>query len=228
MAERIVAALYLGSARLRSFRHSCSGRPPSLPAALVIALLYPASLRRSAFSPGPPSFSVSVCLSLRVMLCVCCCVVWLWSWCGVCGVARCAWCRYTRGRLKCTHGGVLDRHTVGREREAVVASSAYQEKPTQSSHLAPEVHQRNPWILHIFSLRIDREQRVPDSSNHSLYLLKLFAKIIPPVRNRRIVCAKTLNHLRVPLLFQAAKAVRPKNCRAPLSHRRVHFSHNTV
>ena len=53
VAERIVAAVYLASPTLRSFRHSCSDRPPSLPAALVIALLYPASLRRSASSPGP-------------------------------------------------------------------------------------------------------------------------------------------------------------------------------
>ena len=40
-------------AALRSLRHSCKGRPPSLPAALLIARLYPASLRRSASSPGP-------------------------------------------------------------------------------------------------------------------------------------------------------------------------------
>ena len=40
--RQIVAAVYLASARLRSFRHSCSDRPLSLPAALVIALLYPA------------------------------------------------------------------------------------------------------------------------------------------------------------------------------------------
>ena len=41
--------------------------------------------------------------------------------------------------------------------------------------MVPEVHQRNPWILHIFSLRMDREQHVPDSSNHSLHLIKLFS-----------------------------------------------------
>ena len=41
--------------------------------------------------------------------------------------------------------------------------------------LDPEVHQRNPWISHNFSLRKDREQHVPDSSNHSLYLIKLFS-----------------------------------------------------
>ena len=38
---------------------------------------------------------------------------------------------------------------------------------------------RNPWILPISSLRIDREQHVPDSSNHSLYLLKLFSFSCP-------------------------------------------------
>ena len=35
---------------------------------------------------------------------------------------------------------------------------------------ASEVHQNKHWILHIFSLKIDREQDVADSSNHSLYL----------------------------------------------------------
>ena len=30
-------------------------------------------------------------------------------------------------------------------------------------------------MLPIFSLRIGREQHVPDSSNHSLYLVKLFS-----------------------------------------------------
>ena len=34
---------------------------------------------------------------------------------------------------------------------------------------------RNPWILHVFCLTIDREQHVPDSSNHSLYLTKLLS-----------------------------------------------------
>ena len=43
VAERTVAAVYLAIATLRSFRHSCSGRPLSLPAALLIARLDPAS-----------------------------------------------------------------------------------------------------------------------------------------------------------------------------------------
>ena len=40
---------------------------------------------------------------------------------------------------------------------------------------AREVHQRNPWMLPIFSLRIGRTRHVPDSSNHSLYLMKLLS-----------------------------------------------------
>ena len=39
---------------------------------------------------------------------------------------------------------------------------------------ASEVHQSKQWILHIFSLRIDREEHVRDSSNHSPYLIKLW------------------------------------------------------
>ena len=35
------------------FRHFCNDRPPSLPAALVTARLYPESLLRSASRPGP-------------------------------------------------------------------------------------------------------------------------------------------------------------------------------
>ena len=45
--------------------------------------------------------------------------------------------------------------------------------------LAPQVHQRNPWIINNFSLRIDREQHVSDSSNHSLYLIKLLNSSSP-------------------------------------------------
>ena len=37
-----------------------------------------------------------------------------------------------------------------------------------------EVHQRTPWIFPFSGLRTGREQHVPDSSNHSLYLIKLF------------------------------------------------------
>ena len=39
------------------------------------------------------------------------------------------WCWYTQGRFECTHGGVLNLHTEGKE-EGVIASSAYQQWPT--------------------------------------------------------------------------------------------------
>ena len=51
VAERIVAAVHLDSATLRSFRHSCSGRPPSLPAALLMARLY--TRGGECVQPGP-------------------------------------------------------------------------------------------------------------------------------------------------------------------------------
>ena len=38
-----------------------------------------------------------------------------------------AWCRYTRGRFECTHGGVFKR-THGEQ--GIIASSAYQKLPT--------------------------------------------------------------------------------------------------
>ena len=100
-----------------------------------------------------------------------------------------AWCQHTRGRCESTHGGRFERthalslppathhtHKKGqkRRRNKVTASSAHQKKH-QSYHLAPEVHQRNPWILQMFSLRIGREQHVPYSSNQSLCLIQLFS-----------------------------------------------------
>ena len=45
--------------------------------------------------------------------------------------------------------------------------------------LAREVHQSNHWILPIWSLRKVREQRVPESSNHSRFLMKLFSSSNP-------------------------------------------------
>ena len=73
-----------------------------------------------------------------------------------------------------THNAQTHKRTT-QNTQGVIASSAYQNLPTYSNHLTPEVQQRNPWILQIFSLRTDREQHVPDSSNHSLYLIKLFS-----------------------------------------------------
>ena len=93
-------------------------------------------------------------------------------WCGTLKTSVCAF--KTSPCMLATSTHAFQPSTRG-EREGVIASSAYQNLPTLGYHLTPEVHQRNPWISHIFSLRIDRQQHVPDSSNHSLYLVKLFS-----------------------------------------------------
>ena len=93
-------------------------------------------------------------------------------------------CFSARARVAGTHGGALNLHTEGQGAEVIV-SSAYQEKPTYG-YRASFVwlsgfrdNHRNPWTLHVFSSRIDREQHVPDSSNHTLYLTKLFSFSCP-------------------------------------------------
>ena len=87
---------------------------------------------------------------------------------------------YTRGRFESTHGGVLNLHTGGGERrEGVIASSAYLKWPTWSHHVTQRFTKSNHWILQISSLRTGREQHVPDSSNRSLYLMKLFVFSCP-------------------------------------------------
>ena len=83
----------------------------------------------------------------------------------------CARCRYNWGRVERAHGGVFESAYGGGRPQFCLPRKAHVE-----FSLGPtEVHQRNPWILHFFSLRMDREQHVPDSSNHSLYLIKLFS-----------------------------------------------------
>ena len=64
-----------------------------------------------------------------------------------------------------------------RARGEVIASSVYQNLPTPPR--APEVQQRNPWMLTISSLRKGREQRVAKSSNRSKYLMKLLSSSCP-------------------------------------------------
>ena len=83
----------------------------------------------------------------------------------------CAWCWYTRGRFERTHGDVLSGHTEkgGNHRQFCLPKFAH-----IGLSRASKVHLRNSWILHILSLRIGREQHVPDSCNHSLCLIKLF------------------------------------------------------
>ena len=68
----------------------------------------------------------------------------------------------------------LDGHTEerGERRERgreVTVSSAYHETAHAELPRASErFTERNCWILPIQGLRIDREQHVPESSNHSL------------------------------------------------------------
>ena len=148
---------------------------------------------------------LSLCLRVLLCVVLYCCSVLLWCvwcvWCVVCGVCgvwcgtleklpcvdskrprvyrhqahMCyhmrAWCQYTRGRFESRHGGVLNLHTG----EGVTVSSAHRNLPTQGNHVPQRFTERNPWILHIFSLRVGREQHVPESSNHSLYLMKLLS-----------------------------------------------------
>ena len=61
--REVCRSIVFGQLNSWEFRHSCSDRPPSLPAALVTARLYPASLLRSASRPGPNRpLSCKLCL----------------------------------------------------------------------------------------------------------------------------------------------------------------------
>ena len=68
-------------------------------------------------------------------------------------------CRYTRERFECTHGRFESTHTgEGEGGGGVLKVDAC--RPHVELSLAPEV---NRWIFTIKSLRIGREQHVPDS-----------------------------------------------------------------
>ena len=149
------------------------------------------------------SFSVSLSLSLSLCLSVCLCAV-LCGVCGVpvctfkktfrvyvqnvppvyqhharmCYHMR-AWCRYTRGRFEYTHGRFFCTYTRGRggeEREGrgVTVSSAYQEKPTKSSHLAPQVHRKK--LLDLTHSKFENRSRTTRSR-----VLQSFASPDEPV-----------------------------------------------
>ena len=85
-------------------------------------------------------------------------------------------CRHTRRRLGRTHGDVLDGHTGvlnGRQSTTTTHTTTttnktknHQKIPHVGLTRASEVHQSKHWILHIFSLRVGREQHV----HRSLYL----------------------------------------------------------
>ena len=102
-------------------------------------------------------------------------------------------CGTTCGRGAGTHGDVLNLHTEvfgtdtrgrGREREErkerggghrqfCLPRKAHEELSRASERFT----ERNPWFLPIQGLRTGREQHVPESSNHSLYLMKLLSSI---------------------------------------------------
>ena len=137
-----------------------------------------------------------------VVVCVCVCgVVWCAVWCGtlktpcvdsetppcvdskrprVCRqhahmlFSMCAWCRYTRGRFECTHGERFKSTHGGRRRfslpknHARMVITCFRGSPKKTFRSFP-----------CSSLRKDQEQHVPDSSNHSLYLIKLFTSSSP-------------------------------------------------
>ena len=81
-----------------------------------------------------------------------------------------AWCRYTRGRFESTHGKRFES-THGGHRQFCLPRKAHvglSLGPTGSSKTTTGCCPRS-------SLRKDREQHVPDSSNHSLCLIKLLS-----------------------------------------------------
>ena len=195
------------------FALSCSDRFPPQPTSWHLSS--PSSCLVLSYLHFLLLFSFSVfflCLCLGVMLCVMLCSVVCGSACGVCGVVcgvvvrgcvcaewrstlktpvcrfktppcvhskrpreirqhahmlfnMCTCCQITRGRFECIHGGVLSLHPG-----------------------------RNNWILHVFSLRIDREQHVPDSSNHSLYLMELLHSRHMTQRHTQTRTHKTTTH----------------------------------
>ena len=117
------------------------------------------------------------------VLCLCWCVDWCVCWCAMCVVCG-VWSVTRLGTRPCvrsgrlrperTLGGVLNPHTRGSSPVLLTKKS-----PRRVLTCPKEVHQRNPWIFHILRLRIGRTRHVPDSSNHSPYLMKLLRSSYP-------------------------------------------------
>ena len=61
----------------------------------------------------------------------------------------------------------------------VIVSSAYQNLPTLGYHVLQRFTKETLGSFPFSSLRIGREQHVPDSSNHSPYLMKLSSSSYP-------------------------------------------------
>ena len=118
----------------------------------------------------------------------------------------CAWCSYTRGRVECSHGGVLDGYTRGRG-GGVIVSSAYQDLSTWGYNVLQKLTKSNHWILPIFSLRTGPEQH----GSRFLKSLVFFSKhgglghARPPRQLPFLVCLATSSIVH-PALFAGADA----------------------
>ena len=92
----------------------------------------------------------------------------------------CAWCRHTRGRFECTHGGVFER-THGNLFNGHTGSKGHRQfcspKFTHvwSSRASEDQNKKPMDLIHFQFENRSREQHVADSSNHSLCLIKLFS-----------------------------------------------------
>ena len=77
----------------------------------------------------------------------------------------------------------MDGHTgkrggkEGEGRGVTVSSANHETAHVELSRASERFTERNPWFLPIQGLRTGREQHVPESSNHSLYLTKLLSSI---------------------------------------------------
>ena len=61
----------------------------------------------------------------------------------------------------------------GEWRGVTVSSANHETAHVELSRASERFTERNPWFFPIQGLRTGREQHVPESSNHSLYLMKL-------------------------------------------------------
>ena len=99
-------------------------------------------------------------------------------------------CYHMRACGAGTHGDVLNLHTEvfgtdtrrrwGKEGEGrcvTVSSANHETAHVELSRALERFTERNSWLLPIQGLRTGREQHVPESSNHSLYLMKLLSSI---------------------------------------------------
>ena len=88
---------------------------------------------------------------------------------------------HTRRHFKTTHWKRFFESTHGGEEGGGGEGEAgvNRNMPTLGYHVLQSITGRNPINLHIFSLRKGREQHVPESSNHSLYLIKLLSSSYP-------------------------------------------------